>query len=258
MNPTEAMFRLDGSVAVVTGAGSGIGQAVAWGLAEMGAKVGCIDLQEGGLLETAQGIRDRGGISAVATCDVREEARMQETVRALEGELQGRVSLALNAAGIGRGCPAEEMPLSEWNEMLAIDLTGVFVSCRAEVVSMFELGRGAIVNVASMSGTIANRGLTQAHYNAAKAGVVHLTRSLAMEWCQRGVRVNSLSPGYTATPMNLRPDVAEQVKQFESATPMGRIAKPEEMVGPCIFLLSNAASYCTGVDLLVDGGFTCW
>jgi NAD(P)-dependent dehydrogenase (short-subunit alcohol dehydrogenase family) len=123
---------------------------------------------------------------------------------------------------------------------------------------MLPRGRGAIVNIASMSGTIVNRGLLQAHYNTSKAGVIHLSKSLAMEWVDRGVRVNVISPGYTATPMNLRPEVAEQRKIFERETPMGRMATVDEMVGPAVFLLSRAASFVTGVDLLVDGGFECW
>jgi NAD(P)-dependent dehydrogenase (short-subunit alcohol dehydrogenase family) len=123
---------------------------------------------------------------------------------------------------------------------------------------MLEHGRGSIVNIASMSGSIVNRGLQQAHYNASKAAVAHLSRSLAMEWSQRGIRVNAISPGYTATPMNTRPEVADQVRQFEADTPLGRMATVDELVGPAIFLLSEAASFCTGVDLLIDGGFTCW
>jgi NAD(P)-dependent dehydrogenase (short-subunit alcohol dehydrogenase family) len=134
----------------------------------------------------------------------------------------------------------------------------VFLSCQAEGRAMLEHGGGAIVNIASMSGSIVNRGLLQAHYNASKAGVIQLTKSLAMEWCRRRVRVNSISPGYTATPMNTRPEVAEQVKKFEADTPLGRMASVDEMVGPAVFLLSDAASFCTGVDLLVDGGFVCW
>ena len=109
-----------------------------------------------------------------------------------------------------------------------------------------------------MSGSIVNRGLLQAHYNSAKAAVIHLSKSLAMEWSDRGIRVNAISPGYTATPMNTRPEVAEQVRQFESDTPLRRMASVDELVGPAIFLLSDAASFCTGVDLVVDGGFTCW
>jgi len=109
-----------------------------------------------------------------------------------------------------------------------------------------------------MSGVIVNRDLLQVHYNASKAAVIHLSKSLAMEWADRGIRVNSISPGYTATPMNTRPEVAEQVKRFEADTPMGRMAAPSELVGPAVFLLSEAASFCTGVDLIVDGGFVCW
>ncbi|TIU12660.1 MAG: SDR family oxidoreductase, partial [Mesorhizobium sp.] len=110
----------------------------------------------------------------------------------------------------------------------------------------------------SMSGSIVNRGLTQAHYNSSKAAVIHMSKSLAMEWADRGLRVNVVSPGYTLTPMNMRPEVAEQVKIFERDTPMGRMARPEEMVGPTVFLASRAASFVTGIDLIVDGGFVCW
>lgn len=123
---------------------------------------------------------------------------------------------------------------------------------------MLAHGEGSIVNIASMSGSIANRGLTQAHYNSAKAAVIHLSKSLAAEWATRGVRVNALSPGYTMTPMNSRPEVAEQVAVFASETPMQRTAQPEEMAGPAVFLLSPAASFLTGHDLVVDGGFTIW
>ena len=132
------------------------------------------------------------------------------------------------------------------------------VACQAQAQVMLPRKRGAIVNIASMSGTIVNRGLRQAHYNSSKAAVIHLSKSLAMEWSDRGVRVNSLSPGYTATPMNLRPEVAEQVKVFERDTPLGRMATVDELVGPAVFLVSRAASFCTGIDLIIDGGFVCW
>ena len=123
---------------------------------------------------------------------------------------------------------------------------------------MLRRKQGSIVNIASMSGTIVNRGLLQAHYNSSKAAVIHLSKSLAMEWSDRGVRVNAISPGYTLTPMNLRPEVAEARKQFEADTPLGRMATVDELVGPAVFLSSPAASFCTGIDLLVDGGFVCW
>jgi NAD(P)-dependent dehydrogenase (short-subunit alcohol dehydrogenase family) len=138
-------------------------------------------------------------------------------------------------------------------------MKGIFLSCQAEARAMLAHGKGgSIVNIASMSGVIVNRGLKQAHYNASKAGVIHLSKSMAMEWVDRGIRVNSISPGYTATPMNTRPEMIHQTKSFEDQTPMQRMADVNEMVGPAVFLLSDAASYCTGVDLLVDGGFACW
>lgn len=142
--------------------------------------------------------------------------------------------------------------------MMDINLKGVFLSCQAEAQAMLKHGRGAIVNIASMSGVIVNRGLMQCHYNASKAGVIHMSKSMAMEWVGRGIRVNTISPGYTATPMNTRPEIVHQTKSFEEQTPMQRMASVDEMVGPAVFLLSEAASYVTGVDLLVDGGFCCW
>jgi NAD(P)-dependent dehydrogenase (short-subunit alcohol dehydrogenase family) len=142
--------------------------------------------------------------------------------------------------------------------LLNVNRPGTFLSCQVEAGALLRNGGGAIVNIASMSGTIVNRGLMQAHYNSSKAAVAHLSKSLAIEWADRGIRVNSISPGYTATPMNRRPDVVDQVKRFEAETPLGRMATVDEMVGPAVFLLSEAGSFCTGVDLLVDGGFTCW
>jgi NAD(P)-dependent dehydrogenase (short-subunit alcohol dehydrogenase family) len=150
------------------------------------------------------------------------------------------------------------MALTQWQRVFDINVTGVFLSCQAEGKVMLPRKEGSIVNIASMSGTIVNRGILQVHYNASKAAVIHLTKSLAMEWCGAGIRVNAISPGYTATPMNLRPEVAEQVKQFEADTPMGRMATVDEMVGPAVFLSSKAASFVTGIDLIVDGGFVCW
>ncbi len=252
------LFRLDGETALVTGAGSGIGQAIAIGLAQAGAMVACFDLPTAAHMEaTVAGIEAAGGRALVATGDVRDADTIVAAVTLLEAEL-GPLSLAVNAAGIANAAAAEEMAVEQWQTLMDINVTGLFKSCQAEGRAMLANGRGAIVNIASMSGSIVNRGLLQAHYNSSKAAVVHLTKSLAMEWCQGGVRVNAISPGYTATPMNLRPEVAEQVKVFEAETPMGRMAKPEEMVGPAVFLLSRAASFVTGVDLLVDGGFVCW
>ncbi len=250
-------FRLDHQTAVVTGAASGIGRAIAVGLAESGANVACLDLPGPALEEVCAEIRELGRGATSIAGDVTDPASLSEAVQKTETDL-GPLTLAVNSAGIANAAPAEDMPLTQWQKVVDIDYTGVFLSCQAQSRAMLKHGRGSIVNIASMSGHIVNRGLSQAHYNSAKAAVIHLSKSLAVEWSDRGIRVNSISPGYTATPMNTRPEVAEKVRQFESDTPLRRMATVDELVGPTIFLLSDAASFCTGIDLIVDGGFTCW
>jgi NAD(P)-dependent dehydrogenase (short-subunit alcohol dehydrogenase family) len=251
-------FSLKDEIALVTGAGSGIGQGIAIGLAEAGADVALFDMPTSkGLEETAAGVKQQGRRALIVSGDVVDGASLTAAVEQTEQKL-GQLSLAVNSAGIANATPAEDMPIEQWRRMLDVNLTGVFLSCQAEGRAMLAHGKGAIVNIASMSGSIVNRGLTQAHYNSSKAGVIHLSKSLAMEWVTRGVRVNVISPGYTLTAMNKRPEVAEQLKVFAAETPMARIATVEEVVGPAIFLLSAAASFMTGVDLLVDGGFECW
>jgi NAD(P)-dependent dehydrogenase (short-subunit alcohol dehydrogenase family) len=249
---TLPSFRLDDRVALVTGASSGIGQAIAIGLAEAGARVGCLDRDD--VSTTLDAVGDRG---LALKADVTDAEALDSVVAETQREL-GPLRLAVNCAGIANAASAEEMDAGMWQTVIDVNLGGVFKSCQAEGRALLRNGGGAIVNIASMSGSIVNRGLTQAHYNASKAGVIHLSKSLAMEWAARGIRVNAISPGYTATPMNTRPEVAEQAKQFERDTPLGRMATPEEMIGPAVFLLSDAASFCTGVDLVVDGGFVCW
>lgn len=252
------LFDLSGQTAFVTGAGSGIGQAIAIGLAEAGANVACFDLPNSrDMHNTVQGIERHGRNALVLEGSVTHADDLAKAVARTEQEL-GELSLAVNCAGIANAQPAEELELNRWQQMLDVNLTGVMLSCQAQARVMLPRGRGSIINIASMSGLIVNRGLLQAHYNTSKAGVIHLSKSLAMEWAHRGLRVNSISPGYTATPMNIRPEVADQVKIFEDTTPLGRMADVEEMVGPAIFLSSKAASFCTGVDLVVDGGFVCW
>lgn len=253
------LFDLQGEVALVTGAGSGIGQRIAVGLAEAGADVACFDLpqQAQGLDATVERIRALGKRAIVQTGDVTNASDLARTVAEVEKQL-GALTIGMNCAGIANAAPAEEMPYDQWRKVHAINVDGVFLSCQAQARVMLPRKKGAIVNIASMSGSIVNRGLLQAHYNSSKAAVIHMSKSLAMEWSTSGVRVNTISPGYTATPMNLRPEVAEQVKIFERDTPLGRMATVDEMVGPAVFLVSRAASFCTGVDLIVDGGFVCW
>jgi NAD(P)-dependent dehydrogenase (short-subunit alcohol dehydrogenase family) len=252
------MFDLSGQVVFVTGAGSGIGQRIAMGVAQCGADVALLDRRtDEGLVQTAAFIAATGRRSIRIAADVTSGEALKDAVAKTEVDL-GALSLAVNAAGIANANPAEEMLESQFQTMIDINLKGVFLSCQAEAQAMLKHGRGAIVNIASMSGVIVNRGLMQCHYNASKAGVIHMSKSMAMEWVGRGIRVNTISPGYTATPMNTRPEMVHQTKSFEEQTPMQRMATVDEMVGPAVFLLSDAASYVTGVNLLVDGGFCCW
>lgn len=252
------LFGLHGETAFVTGAGSGIGQRIAIGLAEAGADVACFDLAgSAGLAATTELIRGQGRRTLALQGDVTSAEDLEQAVAATEREL-GTLAVAVNAAGIANATAAEDMPQEQWQRMMKVNLEGVFLSCQAQARVMLPRKRGSIINIASMSGSIVNRGLQQAHYNSSKAAVIHLSKSLAMEWSDRGLRVNSISPGYTLTPMNLRPEVAEQCKIFERDTPLGRMARVDEMVGPAVFLASRASSFCTGIDLVVDGGFVCW
>lgn len=253
-----ALFDLSGRVAIVTGAGSGIGQRIAVGLAQCGADVACLDVRtDAGLSDTAGLIEATGRKALAIHVNVTDRASLGEAVERTEKDL-GALGIAVNAAGIANADPAEEMSEEQFQTLMDVNLKGVFLSCQAEANAMLKHGRGSIINIASMSGVIVNRGLMQVHYNASKAGVIHMSKSMAMEWVERGIRVNSISPGYTATPMNTRPEMVHQTREFESQTPMQRMATVDEMVGPAVFLASEASSYCTGVDLLVDGGFCCW
>jgi NAD(P)-dependent dehydrogenase (short-subunit alcohol dehydrogenase family) len=252
------LFKLDGDVALVTGAGSGIGQAIAIGLAEAGADVACFGhASKGGLEETAAKIAALGRKVLALTGTVTSEADLAAAVARTEKEL-GPLTVAVNNAGIAGAEAAETLSREVWDKLYGVNVSGVFLSCQAEARVMLPRRKGSIINIASMSGSIVNRGLLQTHYNSSKAAVIHMSKSLAMEWSDRGLRVNVISPGYTLTPMNRRPEVAEQVRIFERDTPMGRMATPEEMVGPTVFLASRASSYVTGIDLIVDGGFVCW
>ncbi len=252
------LFNLSGQVAFVTGAGSGIGQAIALGLAQCGAHIACFDRREdGGLQETIEKIKQTGQKAIAIAGDVALRSSVDEAVTQTEKEL-GALSIAVNSAGIANANPCEEMSEEQYQTLMDINMKGVFFSCQAEASTMFKHGKGSIINIASMSGVIVNRGLEQVHYNASKAGVIHMSKSMAMEWVGKGIRVNSISPGYTATPMNTRPEMVHQTKEFEAQTPMQRMALVHEMVGPAVFLASEASSYCTGIDLLVDGGFCCW
>mgnify|MGYP001204179540 FL=1 len=254
------LFDLTDKVVFITGGGRGIGQSMARGFFESGAKISICDQIKEGIDETESIISKKDNnknrfIGSVV--DVRKQDELKKAIDRTEKEL-GSIEIAINCAGIANAKPAEELSQEQWQTMFDINLTGLFYSCQEEAKVMISRKKGSIINIASMSGSIVNRGLKQVHYNSSKAGVIHLTKSLAMEWVDYGVRVNSISPGYTKTPMNLRPEMVDQVKIFENDTPMKRMASPDEIVGPAIFLATDSSSFCTGIDVIVDGGFVCW
>lgn len=242
---------------MVTGGGSGIGQAIAIAIAQMGGDVAVVDLPHSNVSWTLQAIESEGRRAVFIPADVTADGKMDEAVNHAEEHL-GKLSMAVNAAGVAEAVPATDMTKEQFERLFRINVTGVFLSSRAQGRAMIRNGGGSIVNVASISGIISHKEMLQSHYNSSKAAVRHLSKSLATEWADKGVRVNSISPGFTLTPMNSRVEVASILDHVSSQTPLGRPAVAEEMAGPATFLLSEAASFCTGIDLVVDGGLTAW
>jgi NAD(P)-dependent dehydrogenase (short-subunit alcohol dehydrogenase family) len=253
-------FRLDGLNAYVTGGGRGIGKACALGLAEAGANVAIIDIEAGLAEETAGEIGRKGRGSLALECDVTDSKAVKAAIETVAGEF-GSLDIAFNNAGICIHSPAEDMTDEDWLKVIEVNLNSVFYCARAAGKLMINQGRaGSIINTASMSARIVNHPQPQAAYNASKAAVKHLSKSLATEWAPYGIRVNSISPGYTGTGLvnEALARSPEWERRWLADTPMGRLAKPEEIAGPVVFLASAASSFVTGHDLVIDGGFTCW
>lgn len=253
-------FRLDGRTAVVTGGSRGLGRAMAQGLAEAGANLVLIG-READALEVARKELEACGVWVGAVPgDVSTPAGAERACAGVLGLGRAIDVLVNNVGGRRVDVAVEDTPLEQWKELFDLNLTSALVCCQRLCAGMLERGRGSVVNVTSIAGPIAIKGIRGRHYETAKAALAALTRSLAADWAPRGVRVNALAPGVFLTAPN-RKWFAEKTDfraTFVSHIPMDRMGEPDELAPAAVFLASDASSYMTGATLVIDGGYTLW
>jgi NAD(P)-dependent dehydrogenase (short-subunit alcohol dehydrogenase family) len=253
-------LKLDGQVAVVTGGGQGIGAACSQALGEAGAKVIVADMLPDRVQSSVEALRTLGIDAHGLTLDVTKSTEVDNAAATVLRD-HGRVDILVNNAGVAKSnVRAEDTSDEHWRFHMDVNVDGLFWCCRAFGRIMLAQGKGSIVNIGSMSGFIVNKPQPQSFYNASKAAVHHLTRSLAAEWGQRGVRVNAVAPTYIQTPLTAfgideNPDM---YKVWLDMTPMARVGQPDEIASVVHFLASDAASLMTGAIVLADGGYCCW
>ena len=249
----SSLSRLDGRVAVVTGGARGIGYETVKAFQESGAKTVIVDINAEQGQKAAQ---------ELGTEFLQADLTKSDQVVNVAGEVRrkhGRIDVAFNNAGIGVNVPSEDCSDEDWLRVINVNLNAVFYCCREFGKVMLQQGRGSIINTASMSGIISNTPQPQSAYNASKAGVIMLTKSLAGEWAKRGVRVNAVSPGYIGTEMTkLGTSNPDWYRDWLTFTPVGRVGEPREVAAAVVFLASDASSFFTGSNLVMDGGYTCW
>lgn len=248
---SQSPFSISGRTALVTGGAKGIGRACAEALAAAGAKVIIADMDEAAGQATAKVL---GGSF------VRLNVTKKSEVDAVAAEItrqNGALDILVNNAGIVQNGPSEDVAMEDWQRVIDVNLNGVFYCAQAFGKEMVKAGKGSIVSISSICGSVTVYPQPQAAYNASKAAVNLLTKSLAVEWAKKGVRVNAVAPGYTATELTLAGrSKPEWFETWMRMTPMGRLGEPKEIANAVLFLASDAASYITGTVLMVDGGYT--
>lgn len=252
-------MRLDGKKIFVTGGARGIGKSVANAFAEAGADIAIVDVDIAEAEKTAAELTENYGVQTIAVkTDVTKPEEVDAMVE-LVVKAFGRLDVAFCNAGICMNVLAEEMTYEQWKKVIDINLSGVFLTAQAAGKVMLKQGSGSIINTASMSAHIVNVPQPQCSYNASKAGVIQLTKSLAIEWAKRGVRVNSISPGYIGTELTLNsPSLKPLIEQWNAMAPMGRMGRPDELQSICVYLAGDTSTFTTGSDFVVDGAFTCF
>ncbi len=249
-------FSLAGQVGIVTGGGQGLGWAFCQAFAEAGADVVIAEINPETGPKAAQMIESIGRKSLFVQTDVRKKDSVEAMVEQTLAKF-GKIDFLMNNAGVALWRPAEETGEAEWLDLMNVNLNGLFYCCQVVGKHMISRKSGRIINIASMSGVIVNIPQPQAAYNTSKAAVIHLTKSLAQEWAQYGIRVNAICPGYMATPM-AQPffDDPKIGGIWMNMTPMNRPGKPEELGPLAVFLASEASSFVTGAAILIDGGYS--
>lgn len=248
----EQQFRLDGRCAAITGAASGIGRAIARAFADVGARLFLMDINGAALGDVAHTLP---GDVRMYELDVTDPQAVNAAATAC-----GDADILINSAGIAVLHGALDVADEDWRRVMDVNVNGTFWPSRAFGAGMVARRRGSIVNLGSMSGTIVNRPQAAASYQASKGAVHMLTKALATEWADKGVRVNALAPGYVATEMTLKIREArpELFNAWVGYTPMGRCGDVDEIAAAALFLASDASAYVTGAVLSIDGGYTCW